>query len=173
MIENISMQWKISGQTLCFRASTSCSKFWMIKICIQYSEFRAHSMFQGKQKLLNILNVKRILNAVKIFRASASYSKFWMIKICIQQSEFREHSVFQGKRKLVKILKDKKYFNTRKNYRAKSVFRGKRKLVKILNDKKYIFNTVNSGHTLCVYSIYSIQQKISGQAQSYSKSCEW
>ena len=29
--KNISKQWKISGQTLFFRACASCSKFWMIK----------------------------------------------------------------------------------------------------------------------------------------------
>jgi len=27
--KNIAMQWKISGQTLFFRACASCSKFWM------------------------------------------------------------------------------------------------------------------------------------------------
>jgi len=56
-INNISMQWKISGQILFFRASAGFSKFWMI-IYIQYSEFRAHSVFQGKQSCSNILNVK-------------------------------------------------------------------------------------------------------------------
>jgi len=50
--KNISKQWKISGQTLFFRACASCSKFWIIKnIYIQYNEFRAHSVFQGKPQV--------------------------------------------------------------------------------------------------------------------------
>ena len=49
---------------------------------IQYNEFRAYSVFQGKSKLLKVLNVKSILNRVEnfratlFFRASASCSKF-------------------------------------------------------------------------------------------------
>ena len=31
-IKNMSIHWKISGQILFFRASASCSKFWIIKI---------------------------------------------------------------------------------------------------------------------------------------------
>jgi len=30
-IKNISIQWKIPGQILFFKASAGCSKFWMIK----------------------------------------------------------------------------------------------------------------------------------------------
>ena len=60
--KNISMQWKFSGQTLFLRACASCSKFRVIKnIYIQYSEFRAHSVFQGKlqvaQKSWKIKNI--------------------------------------------------------------------------------------------------------------------
>jgi len=43
----ISMQWKFSGQTLFFRASASCSKFWTM---IQYSEFRTQC-FSGQAKV--------------------------------------------------------------------------------------------------------------------------
>ena len=50
--KTISIQWKISGQIQFFRARAGCSKFWMIKIYIHYSEFRAHPVFQGKHKLL-------------------------------------------------------------------------------------------------------------------------
>jgi len=47
---------------------------------IQYSEIRAHSVFQGKRKLLKILKDKKyIFNTVK-----------------------SGHTVFQGKRKLFK-----------------------------------------------------------------------
>jgi len=60
--KNISKRWKISRQTLFFRACASCSKFWMIKnVYIQHSEFRAHSVFQGKpqvaQKSWKIKNI--------------------------------------------------------------------------------------------------------------------
>jgi len=62
----------------------------MIKIYIQYSEFRAHSVFQGKHKLLKNPECKAIFNTVKNFRAN---------------------SVFQGKRKLFKILNDKNTYS--------------------------------------------------------------
>jgi len=48
---------------------------------IQYNKFRAHSVFQGKPKLLKVLNVKSIFNRVEnfrvtlFFRASTSFSK--------------------------------------------------------------------------------------------------
>jgi len=59
----------------------------MIKTYIQCSEFRAHSVFQGKRKMLKNPEYKSILNAVKNFRATLS---------------FRANSVFQGKRRLLK-----------------------------------------------------------------------
>jgi len=40
-----------SGQTLLFRASAGCSKFCMIKVYIQYSEFRAHC-FSGQAQVV-------------------------------------------------------------------------------------------------------------------------
>jgi len=43
----------ISGHTLFFRASTNCSKMWMVKnIFNTVKIFRANSVFQGKCKLL-------------------------------------------------------------------------------------------------------------------------
>jgi len=43
---------KNSRATLFFSASASCSKILNKKIYIQYSKFRAPSVFQGKRKLL-------------------------------------------------------------------------------------------------------------------------
>jgi len=82
----------------------------MIKIYIEYSEFKAHSVFQGKRKLLKNLNVKSMFNAEKNFgancflRQAQSCSKilrmgkntFNAVKI------FRANCVFQAKRKLLK-----------------------------------------------------------------------
>jgi len=46
------MEWKISGH-LCFSGQAQAAqKSWMVKIYIQYSEFKAHFIFQGKCKLL-------------------------------------------------------------------------------------------------------------------------
>jgi len=47
----------------------------MIKNMHAVSEFKAHSVFQGKRKLLKNLNVKSIFNTVKNFRANISCSK--------------------------------------------------------------------------------------------------
>jgi len=53
----------------------------MIKIYIQYNEFRAHSVFRASASCLKILNDKKYLNTVKtfgatlFFKASASCSK--------------------------------------------------------------------------------------------------
>ena len=48
-----SILWKISGQTLFFRASASCSKILNDKKYFQYSEnFQVNSGFKGKRKLL-------------------------------------------------------------------------------------------------------------------------
>jgi len=63
------------------RASTSCSKILNSKKYIQYCEFRAPSVFQGKHKLLKTPECKKY----------------------IQYSEkFLGNSVFQGKRELLK-----------------------------------------------------------------------
>ena len=53
----------------------------MIKIHIPYSEFRAHSVFQGKQKLLKHPECKK-------------YIKYSV--------KFRDKLCFQGKRKFLK-----------------------------------------------------------------------
>ena len=68
---------------LCFSGQAqSCSKLLISKKYIQYSEkFQGKLCFQGKRKLLKILNVKSIFNTVNNFRATL---------------------FFQGKRKLLK-----------------------------------------------------------------------
>ena len=108
---------KMFRATLFFRASANCSKFWMIKIHIQCSEFRAHSVFQGKQKLLKHPECKK-------------YIKY--------NADVMTNAVFKASASSSKILKDKKYFNAVKSFWANSVFHGKRKLSKILNDKNSV-----------------------------------
>jgi len=72
---------------------------------IQYSEFRAHSVFLGKHKLLKNPECKN----------------------CIQYSEkFQGKLCFQSKGKLLK----NPYFNAVNIFKANSVFQGKRKLLK-------------------------------------------
>jgi len=87
----------------------------MIESMHSISEFKAHSVFQGKRKLLTNPECKNIFNTVKNFRAKISRSK---------------------------ILNDKKYFNIVKNFRSNLFFRASASCSKILNDKKYIVNTV-------------------------------
>jgi len=65
-----------------FRASTSCSKFWMIKIYIQYSEFRAHSVFQGKGKLLKNPECKKHVQYSEKFQGKRKLVKILIINIC-------------------------------------------------------------------------------------------
>jgi len=89
-------------------------------------KFRANSVFQGKRKLLKILNAKSIFNTVKN----------------------SGQTVFQGKSKLFKILNDKKYIQYSEKFQGNSIFQASASCSKVLNDKKYIFNTVDSGHTL-------------------------
>ena len=99
MIKNTcSIQWKIPGQTLFFRARAKCSKILNNKKYIFSTVNSGHPLFfRTSASCSKISNVKSISNTVKIvrttlfFRASASCSK---------------------------ILNDKIYFNTMKNCRA-------------------------------------------------------
>jgi len=79
-------------------------------MCIQYFEFRAPSVFQGKRSCSKILNTKKYIQ----------YSENFQGKLC-----------FQGKHKLLKILNVKNMFTTVKISRATLFFfQGKRKLLK-------------------------------------------
>ena len=70
-----------SGHPLFFRASASCSKLLNVKIYSIQWKIPGQLCFQGKRKLLKILDVKSIFTTVKIFRAtvffrgSSSFSK--------------------------------------------------------------------------------------------------
>ena len=122
MIKIYSIQKKILGQTLFFRASASCWKILNDKkyILSTVKKFRARSVFQGKRKLLKNPECKKY----------------------IQYSE-----KLQGKRKLLKNLDYKNIFNTV----AHSFFRASASCSKILNDKKYIFNTAKNFRTNSVF----------------------
>ena len=112
-----------SGQTLFFRASASCSKILNDKKYFNrptVKNLRANSVFQGKRRLVKILNDnKYIFNAVN-----------------------SGHIVFQGKRKLLKnLVNGKKYIQNSENFQDKLFFRASASCSKILKDKKY-FDTV-------------------------------
>jgi len=65
---------KNSRATVFFRASASCSKILNSEKYIKYSEkFQGKLCFQGKRKLLKIVNVKSIFTTVKIFRATLCF----------------------------------------------------------------------------------------------------
>jgi len=181
--------------TLFFRASASCSKILNVKrIFNTVKNFRAHSVFQDKRKLLKNPECKTYIQYSKKFQgtlffgAIASCSKILNVKrIFNTVKNFRAHSVFQDKRKLLKnpecktyiqysekfqgtlffgasancskIVNVKRIFNTVKNFRHTLFFGASASCSKILNVKR-IFNTVkNSRATL-----------LSGQAQVAQKS---
>jgi len=83
-----------------------------VKIYIQYNEFRASASCS------KILNVKSILNRVKIFRANFVFQgkrrvaqKSWMVRNIFNTVKIlRENSVFEGKHKLLKNAEQWKYF---------------------------------------------------------------
>jgi len=50
--KDILIQWKILGQTISSEQAQVGQNSEWYKILILYSEFRAHSVFQGKRKLL-------------------------------------------------------------------------------------------------------------------------
>jgi len=88
----------------------------MIKTYIQCSEFRAHSVFQGKRKLLKNPECKSILNAVKSFRSTL---------------------FFRASARCSKILNDKKHIFNAVNSGYILFFRASARCSKILNVKVY------------------------------------
>jgi len=170
MIKNTySTQWKIPGQLCLSGQAQVAQKSWIIKntYSVAYSKFRAHSVFQGKRKLLKNPECKNVFNTVKnsratlFFRASASRSKTLNDKIYFNTVKNSiEDSVFQGKRSCSKILNSKKYIQYSEKFQGKLCFQGKRKLLKILNIKS-IFTTVK---------IFRATLFFSGQAQVAQKS---
>jgi len=89
-----------------------------VKICIQYSELRALSVFQGKRKFLKNPECKKYIQYEKNLRASDSWSK---------------------------ILNGKKYIQYSEKFYGKLFFRASASCSKILNSEN-IFNTVYSGY---------------------------
>ena len=77
---------------------------------IQYSEFRASSVSQGKRELLKTPEFKKHIQYSEKFQGNSVFSgqaqvaqQSWMVKnIFHTMKNFRAHSVFQGKRKLLK-----------------------------------------------------------------------
>jgi len=98
-------------------------------IHVQYSEFRAPSVFQGRGKLLKTPECKSIFNTARNFRASAELLKNPDGKNILNTVEnFKGKLCSQGKRKLLKILIVTSVFNTVK-IQGNSFFQGKRKLL--------------------------------------------
>ena len=93
----ISIQWKIS--------SACCSKFWRIKNTFNAVNSGQTLFFRASTSCSKILNVKTIFNAMKIFRAnSVFHGKPKLFKILkdkkyIQYSELRTHC-FSGQAKI-------------------------------------------------------------------------
>jgi len=130
-------------------------------------KFQGKLCFQGKNKLLKILNNKKYLfNTVKNSRATL---------------------FFRAGARCSKILNVKSILNTVKNSTVSLFSRASASCSKILNNKKYIFRTMNSGHPLffracasfskllIVRSIFNTvnisgQLCFSGQAQVVQKS---
>ena len=111
----ISIMWKLSGKTLFFGASASCSKFWRIKNTFNTVN-SGHTVFQGKQKLLKHPECKTYIK----------YSEQFHDKLC-----------FQGKPQAAQKSWKIKNISTVKSFRATLFFRA-RKLFKNLNDKKSV-----------------------------------
>ena len=119
----ISMQWTFSRQTLFFRASASCWKFWRIENTFNTVNSGHTLFFRASKSCSNILNAKGILNTAK---------------------NFMTNSVIRASASSSKILKDK---NISMQWRISGqtlVCRACASCSKFW----MIFNTVNSGHTL-------------------------
>ena len=106
--------------------------------------FRAHSVFQGKRKLVKnperetYIQYSEKFQGTLFFRASASCSKILNVKnIFNTVKNFRAQSVFQGKRKLLKNPECKTYIQYSEKFQG-TVFQSKRKLLKNPECKKYI-----------------------------------
>ena len=136
-IKNISIQWKISGQilffrasrlfkilndkkyifstvnsghTLFFRASTSCSKILDVKTILNtVKNFRKNSVFRASASSSKILiSVQwKISGQTPFFRASASCSTFWRTKNTFSTMNSGHTLFFRARSSSSKILKDK------------------------------------------------------------------
>ena len=129
--------------------------------------------FQGKRKLLKILEWSKIFQNSEKFQGNSGFQRKRKLlknpewsKICIQyvhsrhtlsfracascsktlnvKSIFNTVKIFRANISCSKNLNDKKYFNTVKNFRSNLFFRASASCSKILNDKKCIVNTVKN-----------------------------
>jgi len=89
MIKNTySIQWKNSRATLFFRASTTCSKFWMWKVCsIQWKISGQTLFFRARASCSEILNNKQYIQYSENFQGNSVFSgqaqvaqKSWTVK---------------------------------------------------------------------------------------------
>ena len=104
MIKNTySILWKNSRETLFFRASTTCSKFWMWKVCSIQWKNSGQTLF---------------------FRESASCSKILNNEKYIQYSKKFQGKLFSGQSQVVKNPKCKKYIQYSDKFQGNSVFSG-------------------------------------------------
>jgi len=80
-----------------------------LKIYIQYSEFRAHSAFQGKRKLLKYPECKKYVQyhekfqGISVFRASASCSNILNVKSMFDTMKNSRASLFSGQAQVAQI----------------------------------------------------------------------
>ena len=132
-------------------------KSWIVKNIFNTAKNFRENCFQGKCKLLKMLNVKSIFTTVKISRATLFFfmarencSTILKLKTIFNTAKnFRENSVFMASASCSKFLNDEIHFNAVKNFWATLFFfRSSASCSKILNNKKHIFSTVNSGHPL-------------------------
>ena len=115
---------------LCFPAQAQVAQnSRMIKNMHSISEFKAHSIFQGKRKLLKNPECKKY---------------------------FQYSEKFQGKYKLLKNPERLKYFNTVKIFRTNLFFTASASCSKILTNKKYIVNTVKNFRKNFQCSVFSV-----------------
>jgi len=123
--DNISIQWKISGQLVFFRASASCSRILNDKKYIFDTVNSGHTLFyRARASCSNILNVKvysiqwKFSGQTLCFRASASSSKILNGKKYIQCSgKFHVKLCFpgQGEKNFNTV-----YYASKGNYRKVS-----------------------------------------------------
>jgi len=118
---------------------------------ILYSEFSAHSLFQGKHKLHKNPECKNYIQYSEIFQEKLCFESKLKFRKNIYLNAvkiFRANSVFQAKGKLFKILKDEKYIEC-SEFRTHSVLKGNQKLLKHSECNKYIKYSEKFHDTLC------------------------
>ena len=96
------MEWIFSGQTLFFRASASCSKFWRIKNTFNTMNSGQATSCQKSWKIKNISIQWKIPRQILFFGASTGCSKFWRIKNTFNTVN-SGHTLFSGQAQVAQI----------------------------------------------------------------------